>query len=321
MLLTVLNFIKNALVSLPVAFYVLVTSLLKPLFEGKSEVLLLEGETSSIIENIKSKLRSSIKTIGYQVVYSPVSLLNYVFKNCITFYKNIVHYYVNFYKRGRSIRTLFPAYQDITINRVMKVVVTGFTGEKFSYFNAFKLVVKFTVKWSVSLFLASFVAIILYALRDVPVNKFLFICMSVGFFTYLLISGFVFFLKKYKYSKYTTAMHRYWRRTLSIFWLLEGFLFCVFLYLAIFSSQEPFFGYDNPQFMKDYTYPWRLFTQEISMLIFIIIIMRYALVRLKDIAPFKLYTIILTVTLLFLSMAWGEFYQFYYILNHYNALD
>ena len=57
------------------------------------------------------------------------------------------------------------------------------------------------------------------------------------------------------------------------------------------------------------------------MLIFIIIIVRYALIRLKEISVFKLYTVVLITTILFLSMAWGEFYQFYYVLNHYNALD
>ena len=57
------------------------------------------------------------------------------------------------------------------------------------------------------------------------------------------------------------------------------------------------------------------------MLIFIILLVRYALVRLKDISTFKIYTIIIVTTALFLSMAWGEFYQFYYVLNHYNALD
>jgi hypothetical protein len=161
----------------------------------------------------------------------------------------------------------------------------------------------------------------LFTLRDIPVNKFMFTVISIGFFTYLLISGFVFFLKKYKYGKYTTAMNRYWRRTFSIFWLLEGFLFSVFLYLAVFSSQEPFFGYDNAQFMKNFTYPWRLFIQETSTLVFIIIIARYALLRLKDISTFKLYTIITVITVLFLTMTWSEFYQFYYVLNHYNALD
>lgn len=313
--------LKSLLSDLAMSVFILIESCYKTLIKERPEVLLLEGKTHSINKKLKAQLAESYTKIGYAVLYSPVALSRYVFKSFVNFYKNVTHYYFNFYKKGRSIKTLFPAYQDITISRIMRLIVTGCTGEKFSYFSAFKFLITFTVKWSVSLFLATFVAILLYTLRDVPVNKFLFICMSVGFFTYLLISGFVFFLKKYRYSKYTTAMHRYWRRTLSIFWLLEGFLFCVFLYLAVFSSQEPFFGYDNPQFMKDFTYPWRLFTQEISMLIFIIMIVRYALVRLKDISQIKLYTIIFITTILFLNMTWGEFYQFYYILNHYNALD
>lgn len=146
MLLIILNFVKSALSSLPVAMHVLATSLLNTLSKGKTEVLLLEGETSSVVHQLKSKLVSSIKTVGYQVMYSPVLMLNYVLKNCITLYKNIIHYYFNFYKKGRPIRTLFPAYQDITIHRIMRLIVTGFTGEKFSYFNAFKLVIKFIIK-------------------------------------------------------------------------------------------------------------------------------------------------------------------------------
>jgi hypothetical protein len=142
----------------------------------------------------------------------------------------------------------------------------------------------------------------LFVLRDIPVNKFLFTVVSLGFFTYLLISGFVFFLKKYKYGKYTTAMHRYWRRTFAIFWLLEGYLFLVFLYLAVFSSQEPFFGYDNIQFFKDFTYPWRLFLQETATLIAIILVLRYCLGRLKDMSSTKIYMVITLVTGMLLTM-------------------
>ena len=49
----------------------------------------------------------------------------------------------------------------------------------------------------------------LFFLRDIPVNKHLFAILSLLAFTYLLVSGFVFFLKKYRYGKYTTAMHRF----------------------------------------------------------------------------------------------------------------
>ena len=301
---------------------IIISESLINVFRNKLGIKLIKGETLSLKRKLKSQIGNlSISSVSYSIIYSPVSLLHYVFRATVIQYKNIIHYYFNFYKKGRSIRVLFPAYRDVSINRATKLVVASYTGETYSHFNAFKLFFKFTVRWLTSLVLSVSVLIMLFVLRDIPVNKFLFTAVSLGFFVYLLISGFVFFLKKYRYSKYTTAMHRYWRRTLSIFWILEGFLFCVFLYLAIFSSQEPFFGYDNPQFMKDFTYPWRLFTQESSMLIFIIIIVRYALIRLKEISVFKLYTVVLITTILFLSMAWGEFYQFYYVLNHYNALD
>lgn len=291
-------------------------------FRSKLNVKLIKGKTVSLKVKLRSQVNSlSITSVSRSIIHSPISLAHYILKAATIQYKNAIHYYFNFYKKGISIRVLFPAYRDVSISHATKLVVASYTGETYTHFNAFKLLFKFTIRWSVSLVLAFSVLLMLFVLRDIPVNKFLFTVVSLGFFSYLLISGFVFFLKKYRYSKYTTAMHRYWRRTLSIFWLLEGFLFCVFLYLAVFSSQEPFFGYDNPQFMKDFTYPWRLFTQETSMLIFIIILVRYALIRLKEISTFKLYTIILITTVLFLSMAWGEFYQFYYVLNHYNALD
>lgn len=116
-------------------------------------------------------------------------------------------------------------------------------------------------------------------------------------------------------------MHRYWRRTFSIFWLLEGFLFLVFLYLTMFANQEPFFGYDNIQAFKDLAYPWRIFMQEAVSLIFIIAILRYSLVRLKDMTTTKIYITVLTVTVLLLVTTWSEFYQFFYTLNHYNSVD
>jgi hypothetical protein len=46
-------------------------------------------------------------------------------------------------------------------------------------------------------------------LRDLPINKHLFSVGSILLFVYLLLSGFVFFIKKYRYGKYTTAMHRF----------------------------------------------------------------------------------------------------------------
>jgi len=181
----------------------------------------------------------------------------------------------------------------------------------FSYISFFRT-------WLISITLSITVVSVLYFLRDIPVNKFLFSIGSLILFSYLLISGFVFFIKKYRYGKYTTAMHRFWRRSFSIFWALEGFLFVVFMYLTILANQEPFFMYDNLQFFRNYTYSWRLFLSENSIILVIISLLHYTVIRYKDITSFKLSIFVLLVTALYFFLTYIEFYQFFYTVSYYN---
>lgn len=181
----------------------------------------------------------------------------------------------------------------------------------FSYLSFFR-------SWVVSVVLSISVVSSLYFLRDIPVNKFLFSTGSLVLFLYLLISGFVFFIKKYRYGKYTTAMHRFWRRSFSIFWALEGFLFIVFMYLTVLANQEPFFMYDNSQFFKTYTYSWRLFISENSIILAIVSVLHYVVIRYKDITSFKLNLFVILVTLIYFFLTYIEFYQFFYTISHYN---
>lgn len=259
--------------------------------------------------------------LGFTIALLPYSMLKGFVFGMVQLCRDLTHYYYNFYKKGKSIKCLYPSYKDVSLSKAISIVVSSRVVSRITPFKLLKAFVRFFIKWLLPLIISGCLLVSLFALRDIPVNKFLFTVVSLGFFTYLLISGFVFFLKKYKYGKYTTAMHRYWRRTFSIFWLLEGYLFLVFLYLTVFSSQEPFFGYDNIQFFKDYTYPWRIFLQETTTLIGIILVLRYCLGSLKNMSPIKIYFTLIVVTGLLLTMAWSEFYQFYYVLNHYNSLD
>jgi len=75
--------------------------------------------------------------------------------------------------------------------------------------------------------------------------------LCVFYFSYLLVSGFVFFIKKYQFSKFTGAIQRFWKRTFIIFWSLEVFLFIIFIYLLFNSNYEPFYIYDNAQTQKN----------------------------------------------------------------------
>ena len=182
-------------------------------------------------------------------------------------------------------------------------------------------IIYFFKNWIISILIFFLLTGFLLSCRLIPFNKFLFTLVSLGFFIYILISGFIFFFKKYRFSKYTTAMNRFWRRTFSIFWLLEGFLFLIFLYLVLFSSQDPFFMYDNQQAYKDFTYSWRDFICESTIILSIIVILYKFQIRLKDISYSKIFFILSVTTSMLVVLTWLEFYQFYYTVMHYNGID
>lgn len=48
-------------------------------------------------------------------------------------------------------------------------------------------------------------------------NKTVFVWFLVIYSNYLLYSGFIFFMKKYQYGKYVSAIQRYWKRTYIVF--------------------------------------------------------------------------------------------------------
>ena len=73
-------------------------------------------------------------------------------------------------------------------------------------------------------------------------------------FFYWLVSGFVFFFKKYQYRYFTSAIQRFWRRSFTIFWAIEGCIFVIFLYLTLNANQEPVYMYDNSQIYKTHLF-------------------------------------------------------------------
>ena len=66
-----------------------------------------------------------------------------------------------------------------------------------------------------------------------------------GLIFFWLISGFNFFLKRYRFGKFTSSIQRFWKRTNTYFWLIEGFLFILFFYYYLNSSQEVYYMYDE----------------------------------------------------------------------------
>lgn len=63
-------------------------------------------------------------------------------------------------------------------------------------------------------------------------------------FSYIFLNIWYYFINIYKYSVYTTSNQRFWKRTFMLFWVIEGFLFFIFIYLWLITPQETSFFMD-----------------------------------------------------------------------------
>ena len=175
--------------------------------------------------------------------------------------------------------------------------------------------------WIIPIILLLSIIYMFLFLKSLPFNKVLFAWISILMFTYWLISGFVFFFKKYQFSKYTTAIQRFWRRTYMLFWLIEGATFIVFLFFTINASQESFYMFDQISIFKSHLYSWKLFFLKIFPLVLLIIFSYFLILSLKW-NLFSKHSIWLFFITFFLTYTvWLEFYQFFHVLNFYGNLN
>ena len=184
----------------------------------------------------------------------------------------------------------------------------------------------FTFLWKhIKFWIPSILLIIIIIYYSLVIKTFQFSRIVVEWFLvsmsfYWLISGFVFFGKKYKFGKFTSAIQRFWRRSFIIFWLIESSFFVVFIYLLFNASQEPVFTYDLIQLKKFRLFSWRLFIYKVFP-IYVIIILSYILLLNINTNVFSKYVLFLLLISIFLTyIFWVEFYQFFYILNWYGEI-
>jgi hypothetical protein len=105
-----------------------------------------------------------------------------------------------------------------------------------------------------------------------------------------------------------------------LFWLLEGAVFTVFLYLTLNASEEPFYMYDQIKYNKTHLYSWRIFIVIAALNVLLITLTHALQLSLKwlSFTAIKGYLLIISFIVLFLLTS--EFYQFYHIVGFYNNL-
>lgn len=174
--------------------------------------------------------------------------------------------------------------------------------------------------WVLSLIIALSSLYFLSLIRVLPVNAMLFQWFVLGMFSYWLISGFVFFIKKYRFTRFTSAIQRFWRRSYILFWLIESCLLLVFFYLTFNASQESSYMLDQVQVFKTHLFSWRAFLPKLFLVTALVILGYILLLNVKFNIFKKNIPMIMLITVLLTYLLWIEFYQIYHVSNFYANL-
>jgi len=197
----------------------------------------------------------------------------------------------------------------------------SFFGYYFSHYLSGLRYVWISLKyWILGLVLGVVIFYYLTYIRLLPFSKVIFEWLLIVMFLYWLLSGFTFFIKKYQYSKFTSVIQRFWKRTYIIFWAIESGIFIVFFYLTLNASEEPVYMYDQIKIFKTHLFSWRLFLVKLVPVITLIILGYFLLLSLRWTQFSKHTPILITITLLLVYIFWLEFYQFFHIINYYGNL-
>lgn len=171
--------------------------------------------------------------------------------------------------------------------------------------------------WVIGIVLALVAFYFLMYVRLLPFTKIVLEILLIAMFLYWLVSGFVFFIKKYQFSKFTSVIQRFWKRAYILFWSLETVVFLIFFYLTINASEEPVYMYDQMKLYKTHLFSWRWFLIKLLPSVFLILIGYYVLLQMRWGLFMKQTTVLFLLTLMLIYIVWLEFYQFFHIVNWY----
>ena len=276
-------------------------------------------------KNFKSKsygittLSFLINQISYNKKIRNIFIYLYIFK-----YQNIFNFVLSkdfFFTYLHNIRLNYKVKKTKTYHHVitfnnpvnkLSVFLNFLSG-----FKSFWLGVRF---WVAPVILSILVFIYLSFLKLISLNRLVMKCIILFGLFYWIISGFVFFLKKYQYRYFNSSIQRFWKRSYAIFWMLEFFLFFIFFYVTLMASQEPFFMFDNSQVFKSHLFSWKLFILKIFPSTLLIISSYFLILTVKFSSNSKLDFFVIIVTFLLVYIFLVEFYQFFHVISYYNNL-
>lgn len=240
--------------------------------------------------------------------------------------KLFLRFFFKIFGDKKNIKIKFRFINNINLYNYMPYVkfYKNLTNKNFffknQYLNGFRFLWKGLSLWILPLFICLLAIYFMLSLRLVYFPVVLFQWFALLMFLYWLISGFVFFIKKYRFSRYTSAIQRFWRRSYILFWLIESCLLVVFIYLTLNAAQESIYVLDQIQIFKTHLLSLNTFLYKNFLYSFLIIFTYFYLISLKWNINQKHITYIIIITLILTHFLWLEFYQIFHVSNFYSNL-
>jgi hypothetical protein len=177
-------------------------------------------------------------------------------------------------------------------------------------------IVAYNIKWILIAFVISFIYFF-FSLFYVQIEftKQISVWFLFGIIYYLLVSTFNNFLNKYKYGKFTSAIQRFWKRTGITFWLIEGFLFSLFFYYFLNSSQESLYMFDYANLNQELLIQLKLSYKNMILLSFSIYFSFILILNNNFLNYYQNVILLSIISLIIFYMLYVETYQFVYIIS------
>lgn len=135
-----------------------------------------------------------------------------------------------------------------------------------------------------------------------------------------LMSGFNFFIKRARFGKFTARLQRFWKHAFVSFWAIEGFLFSLFFYYYLNSSQEPLYMYDRSNLNNDFILNLQTGFFSTFLLSAIIFGCHILSIYITVHSQFQSLCILLFISVGVFYLFFVESYQIYYVFNGFSDL-
>lgn len=223
----------------------------------------------------------------FYLIDSNIPLTIYKNNFNIFFYARFFKFNINFF--SSYVLKIFKSYLKIIFFNVRWILISALISFIYFFFSLFYLQLEFTKQLAIW-----FVILIVF---------------------YLLMSTFNNFLNKYKYGKFTSAIQRFWKRTGMTFWIIEGFLFLIFFYYFLNSSQEPLYMFDYANLNQELLIQLKV-SYKNMILLSLAIYFSFILILNNNYLNYYQNIILLSlISLIVFFMLYIETYQFVYIVS------